>query len=307
MKLYLGVDGGQSATEAVIGDESGKVLGRGEAGPCNHAKAGEGREKLMQAVIESVAEARRNAIWANPGMRGHNSSFEAACFGMSGGPEDKREIIASLIRTKKLIVTTDAVTALAGATESGNGVIVIAGTGSIAFGRNEDGKTARAGGWGYVFGDEGGAFDIVRQALRAALRMEEGWGMATALHAGLLLATGTETANDALHAFYTDQWPRSKVASLATMVDAAAIGGDPVAVRILDNCAQELATLAVAVRHQLWEEGTEVEVAYVGGVFESQRILGLFRRLVELDEGTRCRRPLRNPAEGALLEAIRSK
>lgn len=300
MKLYLGVDGGQSGTAAVVGDETGRVLGNGEAGPCNHAAAGEGRAKLERAVRESVG-----AACAQAGVDASTVRFEAACFGMSGGPDDKRKILAGILRTDRLIVTTDAVTALAGATESGRGVIVIAGTGSIAFGRNGEGRTARAGGWGYVFGDEAGAFDIVRQATRAALRMEEGWGPETRLKEILTAATGSRDANDAMHRFYTDEWPRSRVATLAPLVDRAATEGDAVAVQILHAAAQELATLAAAVRGQLFGEEEAVEVAYIGGVFQSRRVLERFRLLVELRGEDRCIAPRRGPAEGALLEAIR--
>src|SRR5207302_4816203 len=137
-----------------------------------------------RAVRESLA-----AACAQAGLDPETVAFEAACFGMSGGPDDKREILAGILRTPNLIVTNDAVIALAGATASGQGIIAIAGTGSIAFGRNASGRTARAGGWGYIFGDEGSGFDIVRQALRAALRMEEGWGPATRLREVLLGAT----------------------------------------------------------------------------------------------------------------------
>src|SRR5689334_18641338 len=158
MKLFLGVDGGQSGTTAVIGDEHGSVLGTGEAGPCNHAGMAEGRAKLERAVAASVGEACREA-----GLDSSTVEFEAACFGMSGGPEDKEAILAAMLRTRRLVVTTDAVTALAGATANGQGIIVIAGTGSIAFGRGSDGRGVRAGGWGYIYGDEGGAFDIGRQ------------------------------------------------------------------------------------------------------------------------------------------------
>src|SRR5437764_3315818 len=104
-------------------------------------------------------------------------------------------MLSAAIRTRRLIVTNDAVSALAGATASGQGIITIAGTGSIAFGRNASGRTARAGGWGYIFGDEGSGFDIVRQALRAALRMEEGWGPSTRLREVLIEATGSRDAN----------------------------------------------------------------------------------------------------------------
>ena len=299
MKYFLGVDGGQSGTTALIGDETGRVLGMGEAGPCNHAGATEGRAKLERAVTASVA-----AACAAAKLDAETIRFAAACFGMSGGPDDKREILAGILRADRLIVTTDAEIALAGATESGRGIIVIAGTGSIAYGRNDEGRAARAGGWGYVFGDDGGAFDIVRQALRAALRMEEGWGPATSLREALIEAIGVADANGALHRLYTAAWPRSRVAALAPLVDQAADNGDSMALRIINDAAAQLATLAGSVRDQLWPRRAEMDVAFVGGVFESRRLLERFRLLVELEEGVRCVAPERGPAEGALRESL---
>jgi len=301
MKYFLGVDGGQSGTKAVIGDESGQVLGTGEAGPCNHAGAEEGRAKLERAVTASVATACIEAGLDLAAIR-----FEAACFGMSGGPEDKEAILAYILRVDRLTVTNDAVIALAGATETGRGIITIAGTGSIAFGRNAEGRSARAGGWGYVFGDEGSAFDIVRQALRAALRMEEGWGAQTSLRAVILDATRSLNANEVVHRMYTADWPRDRAASLAPLVDAAAAAGDAVAMEILANAAAQLAMLAASVRRQLWKAGDAVAVAYIGGVFQSRIVLERFRLLVELEDGIHCIAPRRGPAEGALLEAYRS-
>jgi len=301
MRLFLGVDGGQSGTKAVIGNETGRILGAGEAGPCNHAAAGEGRAKLESAVSGSVAAACRQA-----GLDPAEAHFEAACFGMSGGPDDKRGILAATLRTDRLMVTDDAVIALAGATRTGQGIITIGGTGSIAYGRNPGGRSARAGGWGHIFGDEGGGFDIVRQAARAVLRLEEGWGPPTALRDKLLAATGSETANQMLHRFYTDEWPRSRVAALARIVDAAAAESDAVALEILRAAAQHLAVLAGAVREELWSPGAPVEIAYIGGVFHSRILLESFRRLVERQDGVRCGAPRRSPAEGALREAYRS-
>ena len=86
MKYFLGVDGGQSGTTAVIGDETGRVLGTGEAGPCNHAAAAEGRAKLERAIQGSVSAACSQA-----GLDLANITFEAACFGLSGGPADRLE------------------------------------------------------------------------------------------------------------------------------------------------------------------------------------------------------------------------
>lgn len=301
MRFFLGVDGGQSGTTAVIGDEHGRVLGQGESGPCNHAKAGEGRAKLERAVRTSLQIACQAA-----GLDVETVHFAAACFGMSGGPDDKQDILAAILRTDHLVVTTDAVTALAGATASGQGIITIAGTGSIAFGRNAEGRSARAGGWGYVFGDEGGAFDLVRQSLRAALRMEEGWGPPTGLRTALLEATESSSANELLHRFYTDEWPRSRVATLARTVDETAGNGDMVAREIVNRAAMDLALLAASVRGQLWKPGEPVDVAYIGGVFESMTLQLGFSMLVEMVEGNRCGPPLHGPAEGALLEAYRT-
>jgi N-acetylglucosamine kinase len=301
MRLFLGVDGGQSSTTVLIGDESGRVLGAGEAGPCNHTGAGEGRARFERAINEGL-----QAACARAGLDAASVCFEAACLGMSGGPEDKRTILAGTLRAEHLLVTTDADIALSGATDTGQGIAAIAGTGSIAFGRNTEGRTARAGGWGYVFGDEGSGFDIARQALRAALRMEEGWGPPTSLRQALLDATGSRTANQLLHLFYTSEWPRSRVAALAPLADAAAAQGDAVAMVVLNRAAVELAMLVAAVRSQLWKPGDAVEVAYIGGVFQSRTLLERFRLLIELEPGNRCGPPRYGPAEGALLEAYRA-
>jgi N-acetylglucosamine kinase-like BadF-type ATPase len=301
MKLFLGVDGGQSGTSALIGDEAGRVLGAGTGGPCNHAAAAEGRRKLVRAVSDSVA-----AACAQAGLDASAVRFAAACFGMSGGPEDKQEILREILPADVVVVTDDAVIALAGATAGEPGIVTIAGTGSIAFGRNVAGRTARAGGWGYIFGDEGSGFDIARQALRAALRAEEGWGPPTALVRMLMDATGSADANSALHCFYTPDWPRSRVATLASLVDEAAMSGDAVARDILHNAAQQLAVLTAAVRRQLWEPGEPARVAWIGGVFRSRMLLERYRSLVELEEGNRTGPPQYDPAAGALIEAYKA-
>lgn len=298
--MYLGVDGGQSATTALIGDPTGQVLGWGRGGPCNHVGGPEGREKFVRALSESLGQACVQA-----GLDPETVHFQAACLGFSGGPEDKRSLLERMLRAGRLIVTTDALIALAGATAGEPGIIAIAGTGSIAFGRNREGRTARAGGWGYLFGDEGGGFDLARQALRAILRHEEGWGPPTELRRLLLQATGSTSANQLLHRFYTTEFPRPRMAALARLVDQAARAGDPVACRILRTAAGQLAALVGFVHGQLFAPGEAVRVAYVGGVFRSDALREHFARLVERREGCRCGPPVYGPAAGALLEAYR--
>lgn len=284
-RLFLGVDGGQSGTTAAIGDETGRILGTGRARACRHPGA-------FEAAVSAAGFA--------------DALFQAACFGLSGGQPETETAARAAVRAQQYVFTHDAAIALTGALGGDPGVIVIAGTGSMAFGRNADGREARAGGWGYLFGDEGGAFEIVRGALRAALRQEEGWGARTALRELLLAATGAESANQLMHRFYTPEFPRENVAALAPLVDQAAASGDAVAQELLNAAGQALAALAGVVRARLFGQGEAVTISYSGGVFRSPAVLARFRMLAELEEGTRVREPQYSPAEGALLMAYRA-
>jgi N-acetylglucosamine kinase-like BadF-type ATPase len=299
--FFLGVDGGQSSTTAAIGDETGRIVGVGRGGPSNHVSTPEGRAKFVGAIQSAV-----QAACGPGGLDAGSIRFTSACLGLSGGPADKEPIVREILASERTLVTDDAQIALAGATAGEPGVVVIAGTGSIAFGRNSVGGTARAGGWGYLFGDEGGAFWIACQAVRAALRWEEGWGVPTSLRARLLDSTGTRNINDLLHRCYTAAFPRPRVASLSIVVNQAAEVGDPVALEILHEAARELALLAVAVRGQLFEAGEATPVAYSGGVFGSRILLGSFRAWMAPEVGVRVTAPVYGPSIGALLEAYRA-
>jgi N-acetylglucosamine kinase-like BadF-type ATPase len=298
MRLFLGIDGGQSSTTAFLGEESGRVLGSGRGGPCNHVEGPEGRPKFIAAIAGCVGAACREA-----GLEQSTVEFDSMCAGFSGGPTDKEALLGEIVRARRLNVTTDALIALSGATAGEPGIITIAGTGSISYGRNAARKVARAGGWGYIFGDEGGGFDIARQALRAILRHEEGWGPATTLTDVLLSETGASDANDLMHRFYTSEFPRPKIASFSRLVDRASTEGDTVAEQILLNAAQQLATTASAVRSQLFGEGQPAKVAYSGGVYNSAILMQRFRMLVELEDGNQVIAPRYGPAAGALIEA----
>lgn len=295
MKLFLGVDGGQSSTTALVGDEAGRVVGVGRGGPCNHVGKADGREKFLRAVGDCLRHA---------GF--HGAEFEAACLGFSGGAADKEGYVRELIKAKQYLVTHDAFVALVGATAGEPGVVTIAGTGSMAFGRNSAGKMVRAGGWGYVFGDEGAGFDLVRQALRAALRHEEGWGPKTSLGDALVSLAGATSVNDLLHRFYTDEYPRERVAAFSKLVDRIARDGDAVAREIIMSAAQQLATLASAARAQIFDPGESSCISYLGGVFRSEMLLGRYRMLMELEEGNRVAEPIYGSAAGALIEAYRA-
>ena len=297
--LFLGVDGGQSSTSALIGDETGHILGVGRAGPCNHVSTAESRARFIDAIGGAVRSAAEAAGLAE--LR-----FVAACLGLSGGPADKEALAKEIVPAGKYLIVNDAVIALAGATAGEPGVIAIAGTGSIAFGRNAEGRIARAGGWGYVFGDEGGGFDLVRQAVRAALREEEGWGPATAMRESLLAATGASDMNQLVHWFYTPDYPRARIASYAKLVDETARQGDAIAREILHGAAQALATLVAAVRRQLFHRSEPARISYIGGAFASEILRERFAVIVELESDTHVHPPAFGPAAGALIEAYQS-
>lgn len=297
-RLYLGIDGGQSGTTAVIGDEAGRVLGVGRGGPCNHVGKAEGRARFLDAIGTCLTMACEQA-----GVLRDQLTFTGVCAGFSGGPADKELLLRELIPADQMTVTTDALIALSGATAGAPGIITIAGTGSISYGRNAQRRTVRVGGWGYVYGDEGGGFDLTRQALRAILRNEEGWGPPTSLRDVLLSETGATDANDLMHRFYTDEFSRPRIAGFARLVNQEANAGDAVARNLILNAAQQLATATSAVRSQLFERGETAQVAPVGGVFRSEMLAQRFRMLVELEDGNSAIQPRFGPAAGALIEA----
>ncbi len=288
-QYFLGVDGGQSSTTAIIGDEQGRVLGIGRGGPCNHIKTGDGRAKFENAILGALPIS---------GLH-----FRAACLGFSGGPKDKADLVREMIHADEYNITNDGLIALTGATGGAPGIIVVAGTGSIAYGRNSVGQTGRAGGWGYIYGDEGGGFDLTREAVRAALRMEECWGPSTTLKDKLLNAVGADNANDLMHRFYTTDFPRPQIASYSKLVDEAAREGDRVAIEILNRAAQQLAGFASSVRQALFTKNEPATVCPVGNVYKSEILRTRFEMLIGLEEANTFAEPLYGPASGALIEA----
>jgi N-acetylglucosamine kinase-like BadF-type ATPase len=298
-RLYLGIDGGQSSTTALIADETGRIIGQGRGGPCNHVASAERQAKFLSVVGGCLQQACQQA-----GLEASTVSFSAACFGFSGGAEDKEMCSRQLVASAQYKFTHDAEIALTGATEGEPGIICIAGTGSMAFGRNAARAAARAGGWGYLFGDEGGAFDLIRRALRAALQSEEGWGPPTALRVALLQATGAPDANALMHRFY-NEFSRSTIASLAPLVTEAADQGDAVAIEIVDRAARKLTWFVGGVHQQLFRAREAVPVAYTGGVFRSPLFRDAFARHVYDTIVCQAVAPQFGPAAGAILEALR--
>ncbi len=298
-RLFLGVDGGQSSTKAVIGDAGGKVLARGRAGPVDHASGRAGRAKLQSAIAAVVADALAAA--GLPSATG----FAAACFGLSGGPARQRGLLSEVVRAGRVRVVNDAEAALEGAAPGAAGAVVIAGTGCIALAKDGAGRTFRCAGWGYLFGDESGAFGIVRSALRRALAAEEGWGRPTSLGQVFRAAAGAGSVNEAMHSFYGPGWPRSRIAGLAPAVDAAAEEGDGCAASVLQAAGRALGDFAITATGLLPPADCSVPVHFSGGAFHSSRVLESFKERCE-EGGCAVAPPAHDGAVGALLLAYGS-
>jgi N-acetylglucosamine kinase-like BadF-type ATPase len=267
---YLGIDGGGSKTTCVVGDET-SVLATAVAGPSNLTRVGEERagESLHDAIRQACAAAKIDP-----------RQVHRACVGVAGVGDQEiasvvRKIIAELI-AGEIEVVGDMQIALQAALGAGPGVIVIAGTGSIAYGRNAQGKTARAGGWGFAISDEGSAHWIGRTAVSAMLRgvdeiagggekqqtsplfreMKSMWKLESLEH---LARTANSTPN---------------FAALLPAVLTAADAGDALARQVLRQAGRELAHLAgMVVRRLFSESDAVVPMAMAGGVFRHARLV----------------------------------
>ena len=271
MEYFLGLDGGASGTECAVATGDGAIVGIGHAGPSNHILAPGGRERARAAVAGAVGHALVAA--------GADAlEFRAAQFGMTGITRDSEQtrvfagVVAEVLKAAVVRIDNDAVIARAGALAGRPGVIVIAGTGSVAFGEDPSGRQARAGGWGYIFGDEGSGFAIGCGAVRAALHARDGTGEATVLVERFSEAAAMPVAEIPM-AFYEGRIDRSKIAALSRAVFRAAEERDAVAIRLVEEAGAALARLVTAVIAQLrWPDGP-VAVGPVGGVFEAGRTI----------------------------------
>lgn len=302
-ELYLGIDGGQSHTAAVIADADGRVRGRGRGGASNHAERPGGRERLRAAIETSVGAALHQA----GALALDQTEFAAAHCAMTGSADFKEEIISGVLRARSLIVGHDSPAALAGALGGADGVVVIAGTGSVAYGERADGESLRVGGWGYLFGDEGAGFWIAAEAVRAAMRLVDRLGAETALHNSALDHFGVRTIERLEQAVYSEAITRDQLAKFSVVVHDAAKTGDAVARDIIERGATSLARLAARCIEGLrFEAEDDPPVAPVGGVFRGELMREAFEReLMKLSPAARVVDPLFDPAIGALLLAYR--
>jgi N-acetylglucosamine kinase-like BadF-type ATPase len=195
----------------------------------------------------------------------------SACLGLAGaGRLQEQGLIEDWARGRGLAsaleVTTDVALLLGAGTPEGWGLAVVAGTGSIAHGLTPDGRTARAGGWGHLLGDEGSAYWLAVAGLRAVAAAADGDGPQTCLTPRLLGALGLTEPQDLIPTVYADGYDRAALAALAPLVLSAA-AEDAVAAEIVDGATRALAGAAAAVARRLGWVGAAVPLALGGGVF----------------------------------------
>jgi glucosamine kinase len=258
--LFLGIDGGGSKTRCIIGDET-QLLGTGTSSGSNLLRVGEActRDSFSAAIHECCVQAG-----VSP------QSISRTCAGVAGAAQaEVREALERLLGEivgGEIEVVGDMETALEAAFGVGPGVIVIAGTGSIAYGRNRQGETVRAGGWGRMISDEGSGHWIGVEAIGYALRAHARGGHSLLLR-GLMAALDSKTVDDLI--VRANASPAPDFASLFPVILEAAKNGDPNARAVLRRAGGELARLAEVAIERLFRNEQEVEVAALGGVFTS--------------------------------------
>lgn len=258
MQCFLGFDGGGTKTDCVLLREDGGVAGRGRSGPANPYRIG------VDAAVQAIEAAARQALVEGGGSE---SAVAALCAGLAGvGDTGRREAVrarlAHLFPSSLVLVMTDLEIALASLAE-GAAVVLVAGTGSAAIGRNAAGQTARAGGHGPWLGDEGSAFDIGRAAIRGALEHRDRTGTDTPLGKQILLQLG-EPDWDRLAARAAAA-PDEVFPKVFPIVAAAADSGDEAARAILQRAGAGLGELVQTLTARLSLAGQPVSIALTGG------------------------------------------
>jgi glucosamine kinase len=300
-RLFLGVDGGQSHTEAVVADGFGNILGFGLGGASNHAEIPGGRERLRNAVLNSVSEALQKTK-----DEGQRTKFKSAHFGMTGGADYKEEIIAEIIDAEILKVGHDAPTALASGTGGKCGIVVINGTGSAVYGENEKGEKARAGGLGYLFSDEGSGFWLAAQAIRLAIKEQDGVIENAGLEKLVLDYFKVEKIRELTTPFYNGKVSRDEIASFAQIVHDEAVQGNEILQAQINFGANCLVENVASVANRL-QFVDKLDVVGVGGMFRGTLMQKYFTEiLAKKVPNANFIKPRFKPAIGALLLAYRN-
>lgn len=262
MKYLIGIDGGGTKTALKLADEKGNLILTNEGGACNINSMGKDSvEKMLYNLIQNTLNKAKLSL----------EDISAICIGTAGvdRKEDKK-IFHDMVRgfgfNGKFIVTNDAEIALFGGVGGEEGVILISGTGSICYGRNKEGKTKRAGGWGHIIGDEGSAYYIGISAINHIGRAHDGIEEKTIMSDLILKHLNLKSSEGLIEFVYRSGAGKAEIASLARFVDEAYKQGDNIAKGILLKAASELFLCCKAVIETLKLGNKEVSLALNGSV-----------------------------------------
>jgi N-acetylglucosamine kinase-like BadF-type ATPase len=303
--MFLGIDGGGSKTDFVLIDRAGRVRARHREGSLYYLETGlEAAARTLQRGVAATLAAAR----VLPG------DVAFAFVGVPSYGEDSTlaprldALPAAALPADRYRCGNDMLCGWAGSLAGADGISVIAGTGSMAYGELE-GRAARTGGWGELFGDEGSAYWIAREGLALFSRMSDGRSARGPLYEVVRASLGLVHDLDlCAHVYGSDRGGRADVASFALMVQAAAREGDPQAGAIYAAAGRELAAIVLATRRALRPPAQRtLDVSYSGGVFGSgEAVLEPFARaLEESGQPLRLTTPRFSPGVGAALFAAR--
>jgi N-acetylglucosamine kinase-like BadF-type ATPase len=287
--IILGADIGGTSSRVVLfqdGIERGRAEGAG--GPM---RPGSG-----DRLAATVTELGRPLLLRGKTVRADTLVVGAAGAGREAERSELEAALQSLRLAWQVIVTTDAELARAAAFEGGPGVLLIAGTGSIAVARDGRGDTRRVGGLGWRMGDEGSAYWIGARALEAVGAMHDGLGTVT--HLAEALCTAAKVPGIAGLVSWSTTAPPAEVAALAPAALACAAAGDPVAIGIRESAVRALVQLAVAAG------AGSLPVAMSGGLLAPDRPLAaLVGTVLEQKHGATVQKRASDPCRGALFLA----
>jgi glucosamine kinase len=259
MRYVVGIDAGGTKTVGLLADETGHVLAEARGSGANLQTHGELEvEKVFDGVLESL---------------GRDKPVAAVCLGIAGvdRPHDERairEILRRLGHRERARVVNDAAVALAAGAPDSVGIVILAGTGSIAYGSDPRGASARSGGYGFLLADEGSGYWLGHQALRAAVRAADGRGPDTRLMPLLFEALEVSSVPELVPRVYEKGLPKHRIAAFAPLVQRAADEGDAVGRQLIEQAAHELALAARSVARQLSFGDAQYPLVLAGGVFK---------------------------------------
>ncbi|MEM7726205.1 MAG: BadF/BadG/BcrA/BcrD ATPase family protein [Cyanobacteria bacterium P01_A01_bin.45] len=321
MKHILGIDGGGTKTICVVMDEQRHILGRGEAGSSNYQIVGinTAKKSIESAMNQAVLTALKfpdNIIYNLK----NKITINAISLGLAGvGRSRDIKVIKNIVRDLQtsnslpiiwdvkphnIIISHDALISLVGGIGDDLGIVVACGTGSIVFGKNQQGKTKRVGGWGNILGDEGSAYQIAVSGIKAVLKAYDGRGEKTYLTAAFKNHLGLESVEDLIEIVYQSGWSVKDIAALAVVVDNAAVNRDAIANRIIDNAVEELVKSVYVVVDELFQPGDNIEIVTTGSLWKCKcKIWDRFARSLD---GMKIILPRFEPVYGAALLGLRS-